>query len=185
MSCFLRLSVIAINYQIIKYENLKNQLENTIEAIYNDCSFLIFDVVVNAESKEYNACEFMLNGMKVISRNAKTTPKKNGQFVTFWKRNNNGITEPFDSNEGIDFFVVNVSKENRIGQFVIPQSVLVEKKIMSTDKVEGKRGFRVYPDWDDPSSKQAEKTQQWQSKYFVEFDSDIDLDVIKKLYDPQ
>ena len=152
---------------MISNKNLKSKLEKSKESIYEDCSFLILDVVVNTESKEYNACEFTLNGMKVISRNAKTTPNKNGQFVTFWKRNNNGIIEPFDSNEGIDFFVINVSKEKRIGQFVIPKSVLVEKKIISIDKIEGKRGFRVYPNWDTPGSKQAKKTQQWQSNILL------------------
>ena len=169
---------------MIENENLRSQLEDHIEAIYIDCSFLIVDVIINAESKEYNACEFLLNGMRVISRHAKTTPKKIGQFVTFWKRNKNGLIEPYDSTEGLDFFVVNVSKEKRLGQFVIPHSVLVENKIISSGKIDGKRGFRVYPNWDAPNSKQAKKTQQWQSKYFVEFDKDIDLDTVKKLYDP-
>jgi hypothetical protein len=32
----------------------------------------------------------------------------------------------------------------------------------------GKRGFRVYPIWDKPDNKQAEKTQKWQVKHFLD-----------------
>ena len=46
-----------------------------------------------AESTEYNACSYTVNGQKIIERTAKITPKKIGQFVTCWKRNIDGITE--------------------------------------------------------------------------------------------
>ena len=163
-------------------ENLNSELKRIKELAYSKCSFVISDIVIEPEGKEYKACQFKLDGLKIINRSGKATPKKNGQFVTFWRRNNNGITEPFNENDEIAFLLVNVCKEDRIGQFVLPKSALLENGIISSAQKDGKRGFRVYPNWDTPNSSQAEKTQIWQSKYFVEFDDKTDLDFVKELY---
>jgi len=45
---------------------------------------------------------------------------------------------------------------------------LVEKHILSSKNREGKRGFRVYPIWDLPISKQAMRTKLWQNDYFID-----------------
>ena len=166
----------------IKLENLNNELNKIKELAYDHCSFLISDLTIESESKEYKACKFKLNELKIICRYAKITPKKIGQFVTFWRRNTNGQTEPYHEVDKFDFFVINVTKENRIGQFVIPKSALIKYKIISSVQKDGKRGFRVYPSWDTPNNNQAEKTQEWQLKYFIEFESKTDLKIVKKLY---
>ena len=150
--------------------------------VYERCSLKILNLEYEEESKEYDACRFELSGRSVICRNAKTTPKKNGQFVTFWKRNENGQIEPFEENDEFDFFLVNVRTENQFGQFVFPTSVLINKGIISTSKREGKRAFRVYPIWDIAKSKQAERTQKWQLKYFYEINTLTDFDKVVDLY---
>lgn len=150
--------------------------------IYDKCSFEISDFKLEPESKEYDACRFDLDGRKIISRNAKITPKKVGQFVTFWKRNENGPIEPFDENDQIDFYVVNVRTENEFGQFVFPKSVLIKKGIISTDTKEGKRAFRVYPSWDTAKNKQAQRNQKWQLNYFYEIGKMTDLKKVNDLY---
>ena len=152
-------------------KNLNSELIRIKEIGYDHCSFLLSDLVIESESKEYKACTFRLDGRYVICRNSKITPKKIGQFVTFWKRNKENIIEPFDENDQIDFYIINVIKENRLGQFVFPKSVLIDNKIISSTNKEGKRGFRVYPCWDIPKSKQAIKTQTWQLEYFVELEN--------------
>ncbi len=151
--------------------------------VYEKCDLKISNFQSELESKEYAACRFKLNGLCVISRNSKITPKKIGQFVTFWKRNGNGSIEPLDENDKIDFYVVNVETQNKFGQFVFPKSVLIQKGILSTNKQEGKRGFRVYPNWDTPKNGQAERTQKWQLNYFYEINESINLKNIKALYD--
>ena len=163
-------------------KNLNRELKIIKEIGYDNCSLLISDLVIESESKEYKACHFKLNELNIICRKAKITPKKIGQFVTFWKRNKENIIEPFDETDQIDFYIINVVKENRLGQFIFPKSVLIKNKIMSSAKKDGKRGFRVYPSWDIPSSKQAIKTQKWQTEYFIEFDKKIDLSIFKNLY---
>jgi len=150
--------------------------------VYDKCSLEISGFKRELESKEYAACRFELNGLSIISRNAKVTPKKVGQFVTFWKRNGNGSIEPFNETDQIDFYAVNVRTESKFGQFVFPKSILLKKGILSTSKKEGKRGFRVYPNWDIAQNKQAERTQKWQLNYFYEIDNSIDFKMITELY---
>ena len=157
-------------------------MHEIITAIYHKCDLNISNFVTEPESKEYNACQYQIDGRLVICRTAKITPKKVGQFVTFWKRNKQGITEPFSEKDNFHYFVINVNTENSKGQFVFPKSVLIAKGIISTQKKDGKRGFRVYPIWDTATSKQAERTQQWQLDYFYEIGEITDFEKVKKLY---
>jgi hypothetical protein len=150
--------------------------------VYEKCGLKMSSFQIEKESKEYDACQFELNGRKVVSRNAKITPKKAGQFVTFWKRNGNGPIEPFEEKDQIDFYVVSVRTEKDFGQFVFPKSVLIKKGIISTDKKEGKRAFRVYPHWDIAHNKQAESTQKWQLDYFYQITNSTDFKRVLELY---
>lgn len=150
--------------------------------VYEKIGLKMSQFKTETESKEYDACQFELNGRKIISRNSKITPKKVGQFVTFWKRNGNGPIEPFEENDQIDFYAVNVRTENEFGQFVFPKSVLIKKGIISTAKKEGKRAFRVYPKWDIAKNKQAERTQKWQLDYFYEINNSTDFKKVTELY---
>jgi len=154
------------------------------EHVYDKCAFKITNFVLEKESKEYNACSFKINNFFAIARKAKITPAKTGQFVTVWKRDTNGLTQAFSISDGIDFFIINTRSGSYFGQFVFPKSELVKQGIIATDRKDGKRGFRVYPPWDKANSKQAEKTQKWQLKYFlsVDIDQPVDLDRAKFLY---
>ncbi|TGN00320.1 MepB protein [Leptospira dzoumogneensis] len=132
-----------------------------------NCNIEIKSYQLERESLDYNAALFNLDKKQAIFRLAKITPKKIGFFVTLWKRNKRGITVPFDKNDDIDLIIIEVRKLNRIGHFVFSKSLLIEKGII-TSKNEGKRGFRIYPPWESPSSKQAIVSQNWQSLYFFE-----------------
>lgn len=168
---------------MLKTENSNNQGNEIINQVYKKCSLKISNFKIETESKEYNACQFNLNNLKIIFRNAKITPKKVGQFVTFWKREINQPIAPFDENDTFDFFVVNIQNENQIGQFVFPKAILIKKGIISTNKKEGKRAFRIYPPWDKTTSKQAEQSQKWQVDYFYEILDEKDLAGLLKLYE--
>lgn len=102
---------------------------------------------------------FELDGQKIIGRISKITPTKTGQFVTIWKRNKKGTTEPFDIQDDFEFIIIISKSGESIGQFIFPKSVLAEKGIISQDKKNGKRGIRMYPPWDTVTNKQAAKTQ--------------------------
>jgi hypothetical protein len=136
--------------------------------IYNKCGFNFSELKLEKESAEYDACTFQLNGKSIIHRSAKITPTKIGQFVTIWKRNENRQTEPFHINDNFDLIIISSRNGDLFGQFIFPKSILLEKGIISNNEKQGKRGIRVYPIWDVTTSKQAQKTQLWQTKYFVE-----------------
>jgi len=156
----------------------------TKKYIFDPCLFTYDKFQEEREGSEYGACGFILNGSKVKFRSSKITPKKIGQFVTLWQRNIEGITEPHHLTCKSELFIIHVRKNNLSGQFIFPKNVLYEQGIISGEQSLGKRGFRVYPAWDKPSSKHAEKTQKWQLNYFLTISSDgsIDLERAKDLY---
>lgn len=85
----------------------------------------------------------------------------------------------------MDLLVVNTFTDaNRFGQFVFPKEVLKKHKILRTDTTKGKMAIRVYPNWDNPTSKQAIATQKWQSKYFMDYENFDPLlkDEVLRLY---
>lgn len=154
------------------------------DLIYDPCDCKCSLPIKEAESSEYGACDFELNGLSIKFRNAKITPTKIGQFVTLWKRIDKSPIQPFDFTDSFDLFIISTRKDNHFGQFIFPKSVLCEQGIISTNNKEGKRAIRVYPPWDETLSKQAQKTQKWQLDYFLEIPSDkpINMELVKKLY---
>ena len=162
----------------------KNDFLFAKESLYEPCGFNYTEPILELESAEYGACDFKLDDLNIKYRVAKITPTKTGQFVTLWKRNKQGIIEPFEVNDKIDFFIISTRKDNHFGQFIFPKAVLYEKGVISDERKEGKRAIRVYPPWDDANSKQAQKTQEWQLKYFLEIPEDglSDLALAKQLF---
>lgn len=144
------------------------------EAVFNALELKFTHLVKDAASEQYFGCSFQLGQLRVKFRMAKITPRKTGQFVALWKRNVQGQTEPFDRNDPFDFYIIGTKQENNFGFFLFPKKILVEKKIL-TDKLKvGKRGFRIYADWDASKSKQAKQTQDWQSQYFVDLSENLE-----------
>ncbi len=129
-----------------------------------------------AESAEYGASRFEVNGNKVLFRVSKTTPTKVGQFVTLWHRPEGREIAPFHQDSPVDFVLVCVFENHHKGFFLFDRATLLKKRIfshssmpqssMSQSRIEGKRAIRVYAPWVAPMSKQAISTQKWQSAYF-------------------
>ena len=164
-------------------ESFKTDLQLAEKLLYNECGFQLQNLIWNSESTNYGACSFELNNYKIQFRVANITPTKIGQFVAIWKRNNQGITAPFDVTDSLDFMIISVRDSENFGQFIFPKSVLVSHGIISQNEKGGKRGIRVYAPWDKPENKQAIKTQAWQVNYFVEIkkNSHLDLEFVKKI----
>ncbi|MBK8831584.1 MAG: MepB family protein [Saprospiraceae bacterium] len=164
---------------------LKTTLKLINELVYTKCGLHLSSLKLNSESVAYGACSFELNGLKIEHRTSKSTPTKTGQFVTIWKRGKDGITTPFENSDDIDFVVITSRHAENLGQFIFPKAVLLEEGIFSQNGKGGKRGIRVYPPWDIAQSKQAAKTQSWQTKYFMTLkgDNTNGIDRIRQLFD--
>lgn len=154
-------------------------LEVINKYVFKVCGVELTNVETEPESQEYFAHTFELNKQKVKFRIAKATPAKTGQFVTIWKRNENGITEPHTVFDEFEFYIIATRSETRFGIFIFSKTVLSENKVLANKTCEGKRGIRIYPAWDLTTSKQALKTQNWQTKCFLEFTIDNNIDIIK------
>ncbi|MFG2533462.1 MepB family protein [Streptomyces sp. NPDC048516] len=157
-------------------ESLHEELLAAKSAVYDPCGFVCSRPVPEAESAEYAAHEFTLDGLAVRFRVAKTTPTKAGQFVTVWKRSPGGPIQPFDSADAVDLFVISSRQDGRFGHFVFPRHVLAGRGIVSRHGTGGKRAFRIYPPWVETTSRQARSAQAWQVEHFLPIDAGGALD---------
>lgn len=158
-------------------------LEEVENGFLNKCNLEQTNFLENNESREYSACSFYVNKKKVFYRKAKITPTKIGQFVTFWKRKNNGPIEPFEDTDDFEFLIISTYQADRVAFFIFPKDVLVKRGIVTSNAKEGKRGFRLYPKWDIVTSKQAISTQRWQLAYFYELNSELNIKKISDLFE--
>lgn len=146
-------------------------------ALYDPLGFACSIPIPHGENVDYGAYAFTVGGRAVISRVAKLTPRKIGLFVAVWDRSDDGSTRPLRAEDGMDFLVVSTREGANFGQFVFSLEGLVAHGIVSTSGEGGKRGFRVYPPWSLMSNAQAQRTQKWQSQYFVPIDGTPGLDL--------
>lgn len=153
---------------------------------YDPAGFACSRPAPEAESADYGACGFTLDGLSVRFRVARTTPTKAGQFVTVWKRSLGGPIQPFDAADPVDLFVISTCDGENFGQFVFPREVLRERNIVSTNGSGGKRAFRVYPPWVTTTSRQARSTQAWQVEHFLRLSGGEPVDISRAdaLYHP-
>lgn len=151
---------------------------------YRPSGFTPSHVVLEKESQEYGALDFMMEGMRIKFRVGKVTPTKVGQFVTLWKRLSYGTTFPYHIDDPIDLVIISARHKEHFGQFVFPKATLVEQGIFSTYNKEGKRGFRIYPPWDQTDNRTATKTQNWQLRYFfpIHPNQPVDTSLVRKLF---
>lgn len=156
--------------------------EDIQKLVYESCGLACTQYTKAVESKEYCASFFYLNEYAVQYRESRITPTKIGQFVTLWKRNQVGVTAPYDSSDTVDFFIITSQSGQQLGQFIFPKKVLISQGYVSHNGVGGKRAMRVYPPWDRAENDQAKKTQAWQLPYFIEIKPHFDKGKMKPLF---
>lgn len=156
-----------------------------IDLLYKPHNLFLKNFVKEEESSEYEAATFEINNLKIKFRMGKITPTKSGQFVTLWKRIDQGPIQPFDLDDPFDLLIVHVRSTERLGQFIFPKKVLFENGVISKDGKGGKRAMRIYPPWNIADNKQAKKTQSWQLEYFIEIpmSKNTEVEKLKQLFD--
>lgn len=137
--------------------------------IYEPNKLALESVQEEKQNAAYGAGTFQIASKTVRFRVANITPTKVGQFVAFWKKDENNKNQPYSYEEAPDLLVITTFKsDNEFGQFIFPKEVILKQNILRSGSTIGKMAMRVYPSWDNPTSKQAMKTQEWQSPYFVD-----------------
>jgi len=143
------------------------QVHEMYKKIYIPYKFSFSDPQKDLENEEYDAHYFTLESKNILFRKAKITPKKIGVFVAMYKRNQAGITIPYLSTDNFDTAIISCSNNDASGLFIFNKKTLIQHNIITHESTEGKRGFRLYPSWSQPTNKQALKTQQWQLQFFI------------------
>ena len=157
---------------------LADDLSGLQKNVFDACGTKISQLKAEVESAEYCAMGFRLNQFLAQYRSAKITPTKLGQFVTLWKRDSpKQPIRPYHVDDQLDLAIIATRQDEKLGYFIFPVAVMSEQGIVGNNKNPGKRGFRLYPAWDKPVSKQAVKSQKWQLQYFLEMTDDIDSNV--------
>ena len=128
------------------------------------------EINIEKDNEHYEGTEFIYENKTYKSRLAKKTPTKNGYFVVFYKKNNEGINEPFSSDENIDELIIFVLDDKIGGYFKFNKEILLKQGILKNKENCGKMGFRVYAPWNNNLNKTAQKNKLWQTKYFVNFE---------------
>lgn len=139
---------------------------DVIESLYLPLGWRLTKIIEENQNKEYGGYRLQLNQVEIRFRIAKITPKKVGQFVAFWEKEQ-GVNIPYNYQGSPDFIVVYTEQHEKKGHFVFPKKVLKERGILSDGEKVGKMGIRIYPPWDQPTSPQGRATQKWQLAYFV------------------
>ena len=103
-------------------------------------------------------------------RSAKRTPKKEGYFTVFWKKDKNNMNIPYTNEDlGTELVIVVIDNDKK-GLFIIPNEVAIRKKILSTKNSKGKMSMRLYPPWCANLNTTAQSTQKWQLNFFREIE---------------
>ncbi|HEY5801602.1 MAG TPA: MepB family protein [Burkholderiaceae bacterium] len=159
-------------------------LRRAYEQVYVPHGLACSALTLDAESAEYGACTFALEGKGVRFRSAHLTPVKAGQFVTLWKRNGAGPIQPLDGEDDFALVVIAVGLGEQRGQFVFPKQALCRHGVVAVAGQGGKRALRVYPPWDIALNPQARRTQRWQLDYFLALppDGPADAQRVAALY---
>lgn len=150
------------------------ELQLLNDLILKRLNLQLSEITPDLECEEYFGFNFKINETQIKFRKSKLTPKKIGQFLTFWKRDMDGKTVPFYINDDFDFYIISIEENENSGFFIFPKRVLEKENLISSENKTGKRGFRVYADWHFPNSKQAEKTKLWQTQYFIDYSDSED-----------
>ncbi|MGM1047258.1 MAG: MepB family protein [Bacillota bacterium] len=150
--------------------------------VYEPNHLILKSIQEENQNSDYGAGTFHLNSKSVRFRVAKITPNKLGQFVAFWEKDENNKNQPFTYEKAPDLLVINTSmSNNQFGQFIFPKEILAKQNIFKTSTTRGKMAIRIYPSWDNPTSKQAISTKKWQSPYFVDMSATDNLPIQKIL----
>ncbi|MBV7392236.1 MepB family protein [Enterococcus sp. ALS3] len=157
-------------------------LNNSLCYISQLTSRTLQNIKFEHQNKDYEGSTFSIRNFTFRCRLGKLTPKKKGYFVAFWEKDSVGNNQAFSFQNYPNKLIVVIIDDSLSGQFVFPKEILLKKNILKSPGSKGKMAMRVYPDWETDLNTSATKTQNWQSKYFIDTSSIIDSEKLNTLY---
>ncbi|MDE8081316.1 MepB family protein [Erysipelothrix rhusiopathiae] len=131
---------------------------------------IIIDVISKGPFNEaYGGMNVLIaNQFEFVFREGRNTPKKQGHFVTLWQKDSQGLKNiPYHHLDIKDGLIIYISDERDPGFFVVHIRDLDQFKILQSEDVPGKMGFRVYHPSIILASSQAQKMQTKMKPYFI------------------
>lgn len=165
---------------------MNNQVHTSIQIItetFSELEDIQIDKLKTEDwNGEYGAYDCIINNQPFKARLAKKTPKKSGYFLALWKKDESNKNIPFNETDIENKLIISIQDESKIGQFVFPKKVLIEKGILQSKRHKGKMAFRIYPIWETSLNKTAKKSQAWQKQYFINLGKDVTNGELYNLY---
>ena len=129
-----------------------------------------FEVIEEKWNEQYEGILIKVNGQSRYKRCrlAHKTPRKEGYFTAFWKKDQFNKNIPFSDRDMIDELIIVINDGQQKGLFLIPKNVSITQNIISTKTSKGKMAMRFYPPWCQDLNKTALATQKWQLNYFID-----------------
>ncbi|MEB7792166.1 MepB family protein [Enterococcus faecalis] len=156
--------------------------QQLIQELLATISVKMTDLQLETQNSEYEGFTFIANNHTYRSRLAKITPKKVGYFVTFWEKDVSNKNQAYSYQESPDSVIITIIDGEKVGQFLFPKEILLQKSVLRYNDCPGKMAIRVYPTWVTGLNATARKTQKWQSQYFIDLSITIDSKTLKSLY---
>ena len=127
-----------------------------LNSLKKKCNEKYEGILINIkEDEEYKRC-----------RLAKRTPKKEGYFTVFWKKDQNNKNIPYTNEDlGNELIIVIIDNDKR-GLFIIPNEVAIRKNILSTKDSNWKNVYAILSSLVLNLNTTARATQKWQLTIF-------------------
>ncbi|NLX81604.1 MAG: MepB family protein [Proteiniphilum sp.] len=151
--------------------NVVSAIKQLHSSIFHDSDIELTDIELENQNVEYLGARLKLNEHSVRYRKGKVTPTKAGLFVVAWEKDENNVNQAYQYDTAPDNMMVYCEVESHKGVFLFSKEVLLKNKILASNNQKGKMGFRVYPPWEHLKSPQAQKTQKWQSEFYIDLNT--------------
>ena len=106
----------------------KDQFIEIIQKYYGN----IKEIIWEDQNKNYLGCIVKLDEQIHRVRVAKITPKKIGQFVAIWQKDEHNVNQAFSFDDSPEYLSIFVFDGDKKGVFIFPKETMKNKGVYTT-----------------------------------------------------